>query len=76
MSKKYAIELTEAEAAWLANEVSEHFFWGAVEIHDYEHFSPMVSIFQALMAAGLPEPERVAVREQREREAREAEAAK
>lgn len=72
MSKKYTVELTEAEANWLAAEVSEHFYWGAMEIQEHDHFMPMVGVYRALMAAGLPEPERVSVRERREREEAEA----
>ena len=73
MSKKEITITIDAEAAdWLASEVSSHFFWGSVEIHDYDHFMPMVTIYKALMAAGVSEPERESEKNRREMAAHEA----
>jgi len=73
MSKKEITITIDAEAAeWLAKEVSEHFFWASAEIQDYDHFMPMVSVYRALMVAGVAEPERVSEINRREMAAHEA----
>jgi len=58
MSKKEITITIDIDAAnWLAEEVSTHFFYGQMEIQDWEHFMPMVTVYRALIAAGVDEPE-------------------
>lgn len=59
------VTLDMAAATWLAEEVARHFFYGQMEIQDLEHFRPMAAVYEALLNAGVPEPERESVKNMR-----------
>ena len=73
MSKKQITITIDAEAAeWLAEEVSSHFYYGQMEIQDWEHFMPMVTVYRALIDAGTTPPESESEKYRRAMKAREA----